>query len=104
VVLLLYALFMIAGGVMGYRKAGSKVSLVAGAGSGVALLVAFLLVPSTPVGGYWVGALTSLLLCVVFAARVARTGKFMPAGGLLVVSIAALIVLTRYALLAQGKL
>lgn len=102
--LTLYAALMLVGGVIGYRKAGSKASLVAGVGSALVLLVAFFLVPSNPVGGYWLGALTSLLLCIVFALRLAKTAKFMPSGVLLLGSLVALIFLTRFALGAQGKL
>lgn len=104
IVLAAYALFMLAGGIIGFRKGGSKPSLIAGAGSALVLLVAFFLVRSNPVAGYWLGAITSLLLCIVFTLRLSKTGKFMPSGGLLVVSLIALILLTRWALGAQGKL
>jgi len=103
-VLIAYALFMAAGGIVGYRKAGSKPSLISGLVSAVVLLVAFVLTASNPVAGFWIGAITSLLLCVAFAMRLTKTGKFMPSGLLLLVSVLALILLTREALGAQGKL
>jgi len=103
-VLAVYAVFMLAGGVIGFRKAGSKASLISGVGSAVVLLAACVMVGSNPVAGFWLGAITSLLLCVAFALRLAKTGKFMPSGALLLVSLIALILLTRWALGAQGKL
>ena len=102
IVLAAYAMFMVAGGVIGYRKAGSMASLISGVGSAVVLLVAFLIAGSNPVVGFWLGALTGLLLCIVFALRLAKTGKFMPAGALLIVSLAAMILLAREALAVSG--
>jgi uncharacterized membrane protein (UPF0136 family) len=104
IVLCVYAVLMIAGGVMGYRAARSMASLVAGVGSGLVLLVALALHASSPVAGLWLGAITTLVLCFVFAMRLAKTGKLMPAGGLLSVSIVVLVLLTWSALRAQGRL
>ena len=103
-VLAAYAVFMLAGGVIGFKAAGSKASLISGVGSAALLLVAFILVGSNPVAGFWLGAITSLLLCIAFALRLAKSGKMMPSGALLFVSLVALILLTRWALGAQGKL
>jgi hypothetical protein len=47
--------------------------------------------------GLWVGAATSLLLGIVFLVRFRRTGRFMPAGGLLIVSAVALALLVHAA-------
>ena len=104
IVLLAYAILMIAGGVMGYATAGSKPSLFAGVGSGVVLIAAWILTRSSPTAGLWLGCVVALLLCVSFAMRLAKTAKFMPSGMLLVVSVAALVLLTVSALRAQGKL
>ena len=91
-ILLVYGILMIAGGVMGLR-AGSKVSLAAGAGSGVVLLAAWLLARTHLLAGLWVGAVVALLLSVTFAVRAAKTRKLVPAGALLGVSLAALLLL-----------
>lgn len=103
IVLAVYALFMLAGGVIGYRKAGSKASLISGVGSAVVLAAAFLIAGSNPGAGFWLGAITGLLLAVVFALRLAKTGKFMPAGALLIVSLVAMVLLARFALAASGN-
>jgi len=90
--LLVYGVLMILGGVMGMR-AGSKVSLYAGAGSGVLLLVAWYVTGIQLAAGLWIGAAISLLLCASFAMRLKKTGKFMPSGMLLAVSVVALVLL-----------
>src|SRR5262245_61976141 len=104
IVLVVYALLMLAGGIAGYRSAGSKASLISGLASGVLLLLALALTLSSAVAGLWLGTIVTLLLCVTFALRLAKTGKLMPAGMLLLVSVLALVLLTRAALGAQGKL
>jgi len=91
-VLLVYALFMMLGGVMGSR-AGSRVSLYAGLGSGVALLAALGATYAAMGPGLWAGCVLALVLTLMFGKRLAKTGKFMPSGMLLVVSIAAAVFL-----------
>ena len=75
------------------RWAGSSASLIAGGTSGVLLLVAWVVTRTHLTVGLWAGAAISLLLCVSFVMRLAKTGKFMPAGGLLIVSVLALVLL-----------
>lgn len=93
VVLLVYALLMLAGGFAGSR-AGSRVSMYAGAGSAVLLLIALLMTVIDRPFGIATGIAVSVVLCGVFLARFLKTGKFMPAGMLLAVSIAALALLS----------
>lgn len=87
-VLLVFGVFILFGGVMGYR-AGSKASLIAGSASGALLIAAFLLSYSNLVAGLWVGTVVGLVLCVTTGMRLAKTGKFMPSGMLLAVSVIA---------------
>jgi len=91
-VLLGYALFMMLGGVMGSR-AGSKVSLYAGVGSGVALLAALGVTFRAMEPGLWIGCALAAILLLMFARRLAKTGKVMPSGMLLALSLVAAIVL-----------
>ncbi len=104
IVLILYALLMLAGGIVGFRKASSKASLYAGSASALLLLLAWLVSTSSLAAGLWLGAIVAILLSIVFAMRLAKTTKFMPSGMLLVVSVVALVLLTWSALGAQGKL
>lgn len=88
---IVFGLLTIAGGVMGYVKAGSTISLVAGAISGVLLLVAAFLLPGHVVAGLVIGGLVSLLLAGQFLPAFFRTGKMMPAGMMSVLSILGIV-------------
>lgn len=75
---------------MGFR-AGSKVSLYAGAGSGVALLAAWGVTFVALAPGLWIGCVLAAILTGTFWRRLSATGKFMPSGMLLVVSLVAAV-------------
>lgn len=85
--LYIYAVLLIAGGVFGFKKAGSRQSLIAGLASGVCVFMAAILVPGNPVLGYGFAFTVCTALTVIFAARLAKTKKFMPSGMLFVLSI-----------------
>jgi uncharacterized membrane protein (UPF0136 family) len=102
IVLLVFALLMLVGGLMGYKAAGSTASLIAGVASAVVLAIAYFVSRAAPVPGFWLGAATSLALAVVFGMRLAKTGKMMPSGMLLVASIIALALLA-YSAMQSGK-
>ncbi len=86
-VTLLYGILSIVGGAIGYKQAGSQVSLISGFVSGLLLLVgAYLLFGGAALGPV-LSAVISLLLVVVFAMRLAKTRKFMPAGLMIIVGI-----------------
>jgi len=104
IVLIVYAVLLLAGGIAGYRSAGSKASLYSGVGSAALLFLGWGLSLVSLVAGLWLGAIVTLLLCVAFALRLAKTRKMMPAGMLLLVSGLTLILLTHSALDAQGML
>jgi uncharacterized membrane protein (UPF0136 family) len=76
-----FGLASIAGGVLGYKKAGSKASLIAGGASGTLLLVAAALssTGATPLG-LLLGGVTSALLGARFAPTFVKTRKWMPHG------------------------
>ena len=76
--------------VMGFVKAGSKASLIAGGLSGVLLLVAGWLVRDKVYVGLGLGLVISLALAGRFAPTFLETKKFMPAGLMLVITIIAL--------------
>ena len=89
----IYAVLLAVGGVIGYTKAGSRPSLIAGLGSAVAAILALLLSFQNSRWGMGLGALVAILLAVFFGYRFAvKTRKFMPAGLLAVVSLAVLAV------------
>jgi uncharacterized membrane protein (UPF0136 family) len=93
IVLLVYAVLLIAGGLLGYLKASSLPSLIAGSASGVAVLACFLFALRNAPVAYIAGATVALLMVATFAWRLAKTGKFMPAGAMLILSILVLVLL-----------
>jgi uncharacterized membrane protein (UPF0136 family) len=88
---IVFGLLTIAGGIMGYVKAGSTISLIAGAISGVLLLVAAFLLPAHLVAGLVLGGVISLLLAAQFLPAFVRTGKMMPAGIMSLLSILGIV-------------
>ena len=86
IVMGVYGVLLIAGGVMGYVKSKSRVSLFAGAIAGGLCVGATWLSLDQPAEGFTIGSLVALLLTGVFINRFAKTRKFMPAGMILVMS------------------
>jgi uncharacterized membrane protein (UPF0136 family) len=89
-VLWIYIVLLLAGGLMGFLKAKSKISLMTAAVSAALLIV-------TAIPGLLGWRLASGLadaimavLLVVFALRLSKTRKFMPSGLMLAITIAAL--------------
>lgn len=89
-ILWIYIVFLLIGGLIGFLKAGSKVSLITSA-----VFAAFLIIAAIPSllqasARQLVVDVIMAVLLVVFAMRLAKTKKFMPSGLMLVVTIAAL--------------
>jgi uncharacterized membrane protein (UPF0136 family) len=94
ILLAVYALLLAAGGLVGFLKAGSRPSLVAGLVSGVLVAgCAALVVVKQPMAGRALGMTLALLLGVFFGYRYALKPKFMPSGLMTVVSILVLVLL-----------
>jgi uncharacterized membrane protein (UPF0136 family) len=77
---------LVIGGLIGFLKAGSKVSLIMSACFAAVLALCAIGVLNVP---HLIDILLAALL-IVFAMRLAKTKKFMPAGLMLVLTIAAL--------------
>jgi uncharacterized membrane protein (UPF0136 family) len=88
---IIFGLLTIAGGVMGYVKAGSVASIVAGAISGVLLLLAAFLLPQQLAAALILAAVVSILLASRFLPAFLKTGKFMPAGMMAILSVIGVI-------------
>jgi uncharacterized membrane protein (UPF0136 family) len=94
VTLAIYALLLAVGGVIGYVKAGSRPSLIAGAISALAALLALGLSIGNNRLGVPLGLILSIALFVLFGYRYAvKTRKFMPSGLLAVASLVVLAVM-----------
>ena len=90
-----YGMLSIGGGVIGYLKSRSKVSLISGAVSGLLLLVLALMMYS---GLSWanpiaVGIIS--LLIVVFIVRWFKTKKLMPAFPMIFFGVVSLVLILR---------
>jgi uncharacterized membrane protein (UPF0136 family) len=91
VTLAIYAALLAVGGVIGFIRARSNASLIAGLVSAIAALVAL----SLSLAGYWwgtaLGSLLAIVLFLFFGYRYAiRNRIFMPAGMMAVVSLVVL--------------
>jgi uncharacterized membrane protein (UPF0136 family) len=82
----------IIGGIIGYVKAGSVPSVVAGAITGVLLLIAASLLPEHRHAALATAFVVSLLLAAQFVPKLIRTGKVMPAGMMSVLSVIGIVV------------
>ena len=89
---LVFGALTIVGGIIGYVKAGSLPSIIAGAITGVLLLVAGSLLPEHRAAGIATAFVVSFLLAAQFVPKFIRTGKMMPAGMMSILSVIGLIV------------
>ena len=88
-VFVIYGILMLAGGIFGFMKAGSKASLITGIASGILIFTGVGLLGTAYATGRAVLAVTSFILSGVFGIRLLKTRKFMPSGMLLVLSLIA---------------
>src|SRR5882762_769211 len=86
-----FGVLTIAGGVVGYVKAGSVASIIAGSVTGVLLLVAAFLLPEHRAIGLATAFIVSLLLAAQFVPKFIRTGRVMPAGMMSILSVIGVI-------------
>ncbi|MEI6714122.1 MAG: TMEM14 family protein [Verrucomicrobiota bacterium] len=87
----LFAALTAAGGLMGYLKAHSMASLIAGVSSGLLLAVAGYLMPVKTTPGIIVGLVTSLLLLGRFLPAYLKKGAVMPAVPMIILSSIAIL-------------
>jgi len=90
---LIFGALTIIGGVIGYVKAHSVPSIVAGAITGILLLVAGWILPNNRMVGLVLAFVVSLVLAAQFVPKFFRTGKVMPAGLMSILSVIGIIVL-----------
>jgi len=88
---ILFGVLTIAGGIVGYVKAGSVASIIAGSITGVLLLVAAFLLPEHRGLGLATALVISLLLAGQFVPKFLQTGRMMPAGMMSILSVIGII-------------
>ena len=89
---LIFGALTIVGGVIGYVKAGSVPSIIAGALTGILLLIAGYILPEHRAAGLVTAFVVSLLLAGQFVPKLIRTGKVMPAGLMSILSVIGIVV------------
>ena len=89
---IVFGLLTILGGIIGYVKAGSLASIIAGSITGVLLLVAAFLLPEHRMVGLATALIVSLLLAAQFIPKLLRTGTVMPAGIMSLLSVIGIVV------------
>ena len=89
-VLYVYAAVVLGGGVMGYVKAGSPMSLVMSAVTAVLVVIGVILSKSNQSLGYGICGAVALLLAGFFIYRVSSTGSMMPGVGVIGLSVVVL--------------
>lgn len=89
-ILWIYIVLLIVGGLIGFLKAGSKISLITSSVSAAVLIIAS--IPSLFQPGIREILIETILavLLVVFAIRLTKTKKFMPSGLMVVLTLATL--------------
>ena len=89
---LVFGILTIAGGIIGYVKAGSTPSIIAGSITGILLLIGGWLIPEHRAAGLIMVLIVSFLLALQFIPKFIRTGKVMPAGMMSILSAIGLVV------------
>jgi len=85
-VLWIYIVLLVVGGLIGFLKAGSKISLI----MSVAFAALLSLCATHVIFQPYVAEILLAALLVVFGIRLAKTRKFMPSGLMLILTVAAL--------------
>ena len=89
---LVFGALTIIGGIIGYVKAGSLPSIIAGTITGILLLVAGWILPNNRTAGLAIAFIVSLLLAAQFVPKLIRTAKMMPAGLMSILSVIGIVV------------
>jgi uncharacterized membrane protein (UPF0136 family) len=84
---IIFGLLTIIGGIIGFTSKGSVASIIAGSISGILLLVAAFLLPNNVATGLVLAAVVSLLLAGRFVPAFLKTGHWMPAGMMSILSV-----------------
>ncbi|MDE5081508.1 MAG: hypothetical protein O4803_06090 [Trichodesmium sp. St15_bin1_1] len=88
-----YGMLAIVGGIIGYTKAGSKISLISGSVSGLLLIVCGIIQLMGINWGIILSIIITTILVITFIIRLAKTRKMMPAGLMILTGIVAVAVM-----------
>ena len=88
---IVFGVLTIVGGGIGYVKAGSTASIIAGSIAGILLLIAAFLLPGNLALGLALAAMVSIALAGRFIPAFIKTGHLMPAGLMSVLSVIGIV-------------
>ena len=89
---IIFGLLTIVGGVIGYVKASSTASIIAGGISGIALIAAAFLLPGNAPLGLIIAGIVSIALAGRFIPHFMKSGKVMPDALMAVLSVIGVLV------------
>ena len=89
---IVFGLLTMAGGLMGYLKAGSLASLISGGASGLLLLVAGIIFPARFNVGMILGLVVSVLLAGYFLPKYMEKKAIFPGGFMALMSVASIAI------------
>ena len=90
IVILVYGLVVLGGGIIGYTASGSMASVIAGGAFGLGLLASGVGVLRGKDMGFLMAPTLTLLLTAFFGYRFVASGEFMPSGLMSVLGVVAL--------------
>ncbi len=93
IVILLYGLLVLGGGIIGYTASGNMASVIVGGAFGLGLLASGLGVLRGKDMGFLIAPLLTVLLTAFFGYRLVQSGEFMPSG---LMGVLGLVALTLY--------
>ena len=97
-----YGILAIIGGIIGYIQAQSKASLISGIISGALLIIGGVIQLQGRTWGLLLATVVTVGLIIVFGMRLTKTRKFMPAGLMAILGLAALVIMLKEGLGARG--
>jgi uncharacterized membrane protein (UPF0136 family) len=93
-IVLIYAILVAVGGIMGYVKAQSSASLIAGVLSGLFLAgSAIAMMKGSYQAGWWIALIVTIVLLVRFGMAAMNEFKMMPGGMVIILSLIVLVTL-----------
>lgn len=92
-IVMLYSLMLLLGGMIGFLKAQSLVSLIMGASFALATFASAFLMLKGNIAGWWSSLILTLFLTGFFGVRFYLSHKMMPGGVMLVLSLVVLFLL-----------
>ncbi len=90
-----YGILAIIGGTIGYIQAQSKTSLISGIISGALLIIGGVIQLEGQTWGLLLATVVTVGLIIVFGMRLTKTRKFMPAGLMAILGLAALLIMLK---------